>query len=222
MQLNKIFSLALVIISHLSTASAEQGALDRFMASDQNAEPIELLAQSNDVVEESVDSAAKPNAISQLLVEIENQAEREGGEAKEGFSLLADSELIRAYDYLKINDTAGFLKIINRRLLNSEDDAEKARLNYWAGEAQIKLGEQKKAANNFLEGYKADLDGMYGAYNLFGLAIAMRDLDKKDESCSAIMKLKKSIEQEEVLVPKLFVERLVIAAKSCEIGSDDS
>ena len=131
-----------------------------------------------------------------------------GGRITSSLSLIK-SEIVSAYRYIKIGDKSGFQSALNKIILNTKDEHTKAQAHYLSGLLKFEVKEYKKAAQSFLDGYKQDNDGLFGVYNLFGLAKAMNRLDRREESCAAVTKLLKLLEQDDVVYPTLFSEEVI-------------
>lgn len=64
---------------------------------------------------------------------------------------------------------------------------------YWLGEAYFVQKEYKKAAEQFLGGYKKFPKGNKAADNLLKLGITMKSLEKKQEACAVFDRLRREI-----------------------------
>jgi tol-pal system protein YbgF len=70
------------------------------------------------------------------------------------------------------------------------DDPLASNASYWLGETHYVRGDYVQAADAFLEGYKAYPKGNKAADSLLKLGKSLSSLDKKEDACAALEKLK--------------------------------
>lgn len=102
---------------------------------------------------------------------------------------LIGSDIVGAYKHLSIGDNIRFIKAVNKVIMNTDDPQLKSQGYYWIGRVRMKDGNNKKAGQSFLDGYKQGEESLFGAYNLLGLSESMWALEKHDESCAAAKQL---------------------------------
>lgn len=138
---------------------------------------------------------AKNSGVNNSIDSISKLALMEEEAASIDFSMLK-SEIVNSYRYLSIGEDSKFAKSLNKVIMDTEDSELKAEAYYWIGLIRMKNENYKKAGQSFLDGYKQGQEGLFGVYNLFGLAKSMKALEKKEESCAATTQLLKIISQE--------------------------